>query len=296
MANEINSVGGVQNQIDTRKQTEIQKQEQSKINIEFPKGQEQAKPADFNAYGKDIANFEKFKGNDKNDAMRMTNSAANDVKKAYMQLQHEFPGISLEFEAMPDPTKCGKKREGFFNYQQQLDDWKDLAMTQIYNAREQSTKEMGDDIMTNSNKNADKVITNNDKNIDKVMTNDDKNTAELKGAIDENADKVMANDYKNTAELKGAIDKNADKVIANKKNRARKPAFQKDLPKLTPLPNGRPTSGKDPAIADHFSPIETKPEPTPKAVVEKIIKKGVETFPPVIAGEKAAEILKKFIE
>lgn len=33
-----------------------------------------------NDYGGDIANFAKFKGNDKNDAMRLTNSAANDVK------------------------------------------------------------------------------------------------------------------------------------------------------------------------------------------------------------------------
>ncbi len=194
MANEINSVGGVQNQIDTRKQTEIQKQEQSKINIEFPKGQEQAKPADFNAYGKDIANFEKFKGNDKNDAMRMTNSAANDVKKAYMQLQHEFPGIILQFEAMPDPTKCGKKREGFFNYQQQLDDWKDLAMTQIANAREQSTKEIAGDIMMNDNRNAamnagftlatgEAIIDNDNKNAEEINANVDREGAATRKAV-----------------------------------------------------------------------------------------------------------------
>ena len=74
-----------------------------------------------NDYGGDIANFAKFKGNDKNDAMRLTNSAANDVKKQYMQLQHEYPGIELQFEPMPNPQTAGKKREGFFNYQQQLD-------------------------------------------------------------------------------------------------------------------------------------------------------------------------------
>ena len=74
--------------------------------------------------------------------MRLTNSAANDVKKAYMQLQHEFPGLALQFEPMPDPQKCGKKREGFFNYQQQLSNWKDIALTQIANERERSTQEL----------------------------------------------------------------------------------------------------------------------------------------------------------
>lgn len=81
MANEINSVGGVQNQIETRKQAEIAKQD-SKVDIRFPKSEVVDKPQDFNVFGKDIANFEKFKGNDKNDAMRMTNTAANDVKKS----------------------------------------------------------------------------------------------------------------------------------------------------------------------------------------------------------------------
>ena len=108
-----------------------------------------------NDYGGDIANFAKFKGNDKNDAMRLTNSAANDVKKQYMQLQHEYPGIELEFEPMPNPQTAGKKREGFFNYQQQLDNWKDNAMTQINNARERNTVEVVGDAVEAVNQNTD---------------------------------------------------------------------------------------------------------------------------------------------
>ena len=106
-----------------------------------------------NDYGGDIANFAKFKGNDKNDAMRLTNSAANDVKKQYMQLQHEYPGIELQFEPMPNPQTAGKKREGFFNYQQQLDNWKDNAMTQINNARERNTVEVVGDAVKAVNQN-----------------------------------------------------------------------------------------------------------------------------------------------
>ena len=108
-----------------------------------------------NTYGGDVANFAKFKGNDKNDAMRLTNSAANDVKKQYMQLQHEYPGIELEFEPMPNPQTAGKKREGFFNYQQQLDNWKDNAMTQINNARERNTVEVVGDAVEAVNQNTD---------------------------------------------------------------------------------------------------------------------------------------------
>ena len=95
-----------------------------------------------NTYGKDFANFANFKGNDKNDAMRLTTSAYNTVKKQYMQLQHEYPDVVVNFEPMPDPQKCGKKREGFFNYQQQLDAWRDTALQQINDAREASTVEV----------------------------------------------------------------------------------------------------------------------------------------------------------
>ncbi len=85
--------------------------------------------------------------------MRLTNSAANDVKKQYMQLQHEYPGIELQFEPMPNPQTAGKKREGFFNYQQQLDNWKDNAMTQINNARERNTVEVVGDAVEAVNQN-----------------------------------------------------------------------------------------------------------------------------------------------
>lgn len=108
----------------------------------------------FNLYGADIANFEKFKGNDKHDAMRITTTAANDVKRAYMQLQHEFPDAVIAFEPMPDPKTCGKKREGFFNYQMLLENWKNEALQKIADARETSTRDMGNEIMANDDKNA----------------------------------------------------------------------------------------------------------------------------------------------
>ena len=106
------------------------------------KGAKESKPADYNVYGNDFANFSKFKGNDKHDAMRLTSVCASDVKKAYMQLQHEFPDVVLEFDEMPDPQKCGKGREGFFTYQQRLNDWKDFALRKIEAQRELSTKEL----------------------------------------------------------------------------------------------------------------------------------------------------------
>ena len=139
MTNEVSNVNGVQNYLEVRKQAQVTVSESVEVGIVFPKTSQEAKPVDFNLYGKDFENFEKFKGNDKHDAMRMTNSAANDVKVAYMQLLHEFSDVSITFEPMPDPKKCGKKREGFITYQQQLEDWKDLALMQISNARQKST-------------------------------------------------------------------------------------------------------------------------------------------------------------
>lgn len=70
-----------------------------------------------------------------------------------MQLQHEYPGIELQFDPMPNPQTAGKKREGFFNYQQQLDNWKDNAMTQINNARERNTVEVVGDAVEAVNQN-----------------------------------------------------------------------------------------------------------------------------------------------
>lgn len=158
---EMNGVGAVQG---NGNKYELKPQKEQKMG-NLPVGQGYGETNDVrpkfgvvNDYGGDIANFAKFKGNDKNDAMRLTNSAANDVKKQYMQLQHEYPGIELQFEPMPNPQTAGKKREGFFNYQQQLDNWKDNAMTQINNARERNTVEVVGDaveaVNQNTNENA----------------------------------------------------------------------------------------------------------------------------------------------
>ena len=158
---DVNGVGATQG---TGASYEVKKQDDKNefINSSFGQGYGAAsgggqvdKPAFgvVNTYGGDVANFAKFKGNDKNDAMRLTNSAANDVKKQYMQLQHEYPGIELQFEPMPNPQTAGKKREGFFNYQQQLDNWKDNAMTQINNARERNTVEVVGDAVEAVNQN-----------------------------------------------------------------------------------------------------------------------------------------------
>lgn len=153
---EMNGVGAVQG---NGNKYELKPQKEQKMG-NLPVGQGYGETNDVrpkfgvvNDYGGDIANFAKFKGNDKNDAMRLTNSAANDVKKQYMQLQHEYPGIELQFEQMPNPQTAGKKREGFFNYQQQLDNWKDNAMTQINNARERNTVEVVGDAVEAVNQN-----------------------------------------------------------------------------------------------------------------------------------------------
>ena len=152
----MNGLGAVQGNVN---KYELKPQKEQKLG-NLPVGQGYGETNDVrpkfgvvNDYGGDIANFAKFKGNDKNDAMRLTNSAANDVKKQYMQLQHEYPGIELQFEPMPNPQTAGKKREGFFNYQQQLDIWKDNAMTQINNARERNTVEVVGDAVEAVNQN-----------------------------------------------------------------------------------------------------------------------------------------------
>lgn len=153
---EMNGIGAVQG---NGNKYELKPQKEQKMG-NVPVGQGYGETNDVrpkfgvvNDYGGDIANFAKFKGNDKNDAMRLTNSAANDVKKQYMQLQHEYPGIELQFEPMPNPQTAGKKREGFFNYQQQLDIWKDNAMTQINNTRERNTVEVVGDAVEAVNQN-----------------------------------------------------------------------------------------------------------------------------------------------
>ena len=140
-----------------------------------------------NTYGKDFANFANFKGNDKNDAMRITTSAYNTVKKQYMQLQHEYPDVVVNFEPMPDPQKCGKKREGFFNYQQQLDAWRDTALQQINDAREGSTVEVVDEgvaaVNRNTNARAAEGMATTIAVGEAIIENDDENAAEINTKI-----------------------------------------------------------------------------------------------------------------
>ncbi len=215
MVNEVNKVGGVQHPVEVRKQAHVTVQESVKVEISFPKGAQENKPVEFNLYGKDLENFEKFKGNDKHDAMRMTTSAANDVKVAYMQLQHEFPDVSISFEPMPDPKRCGKKREGFITYQQQLEDWKDVALMQIANAREASTTSKINDaagaVIANDNANAamnaeltvaaaDAIVENDNKNAEKINRNIDQEGASTRAAVSEEGVKT-----RNAVHAEGAI-------------------------------------------------------------------------------------------
>ena len=174
-----------------------------------------------NTYGGDVANFAKFKGNDKNDAMRLTNSAANDVKKQYMQLQHEYPGIELQFEPMPNPQTAGKKREGFFNYQQQLDNWKDNAMTQINNARERNTVEVVGDAVEAVNQNTNEkaamnaALTAGYGEANLKATED--GVAEVNEHGDKNTRKIIANDNRNTRSIKSTVNARADRLEAGQK-------------------------------------------------------------------------------
>lgn len=174
-----------------------------------------------NTYGKDFANFANFKGNDKNDAMRITTSAYNTVKKQYMQLQHEYPDVVVNFEPMPDPQKCGKKREGFFNYQQQLDAWRDTALQQINDAREESTVEVVDEgvaaINGNTNEkaamNANLTVSYGEANL--KATKD--GVAEVNEHSDKNTEKVIANDNSNARSIKRTVNARADRIEAGQK-------------------------------------------------------------------------------
>lgn len=174
-----------------------------------------------NTYGKDFANFANFKGNDKNDAMRITTSAYNTVKKQYMQLQHEYPDVVVNFEPMPDPQKCGKKREGFFNYQQQLDAWRDTALQQINDAREESTVEVVDEgvaaINGNTNEkaamNANLTASYGEANL--KATKD--GVAEVNEHSDKNTEKVIANDNSNARSIKRTVNARADRIEAGQK-------------------------------------------------------------------------------
>ena len=162
-----------------------------------------------NTYGKDFANFANFKGNDKNDAMRITTSAYNTVKKQYMQLQHEYPDVVVNFEPMPDPQKCGKKREGFFNYQQQLDVWKDTALQQINDAREKSTVEVVGEgvgaVNRNTNVRAAEGMATTIAVGEAIIENDDENAAEINTKIGQEGAATRATVQKEGQKTRGAV-------------------------------------------------------------------------------------------
>lgn len=221
---EMNGVGAVQG---NGNKYELKPQKEQKMG-NLPVGQGYGESNDVrpkygvvNDYGGDIANFSKFKGNDKNDAMRLTNSAANDVKKQYMQLQHEYPGIELQFEPMPNPQTAGKKREGFFNYQQQLDNWKDNAMTQINNARERNTVEVVGDAVEAVNQNTNgkaamnAALTAGYGEANLKATED--GVAEVNEHGDKNTGKIIANDNRNTRSIKSTVNARADRLEAGQK-------------------------------------------------------------------------------
>lgn len=221
---EMNGVGAVQG---NGNKYELKPQKEQKMG-NLPVGQGYGETNDVrpkygvvNDYGGDIVNFAKFKGNDKNDAMRLTNSAANDVKKQYMQLQHEYPGIELQFEPMPNPQTAGKKREGFFNYQQQLDNWKDNAMTQINNARERNTVEVVGDAVEAVNQNTNEkaamnaALTAGYGEANLKATED--GVAEVNEHGDKNTGKIIANDNRNTRSIKSTVNARADRLEAGQK-------------------------------------------------------------------------------
>ncbi|MDR1327436.1 MAG: hypothetical protein LBJ74_03420, partial [Heliobacteriaceae bacterium] len=146
--------------------------------------QDEPKKNDYNVFGKDVANFAHFgKGNDANDAMQMTNTIAGGVKREYLQLQHDFPSITIEFEPMPDPAKCGKKREGFNNYKVQLAEWKATCEQQLSLTRNEAAANLVRGA-------AGAVMTNNNMNTGAIIANDNRNAAVLDRQIEDKAEEV----------------------------------------------------------------------------------------------------------
>lgn len=141
--------------------------------------------------------------------MRITTSAYNTVKKQYMQLQHEYPDVVVNFEPMPDPQKCGKKREGFFNYQQQLDVWKDTALQQINDAREKSTVEVVDEgvaaVNRNTNARAAEGMATTIAVGEAIIENDDENAAEINTKIGQEGAATRATVQKEGQKTRGAV-------------------------------------------------------------------------------------------
>ena len=221
---EMNGVGAVQG---NGNKYELKPQKEQKMG-NLPVGQGYGETNDVrpkfgvvNDYGGDIANFAKFKGNDKYDAMEKTNDIAGTIKTLYMQLQHDFPGIELEFAPMPNPQTFGKKREGFNAYKQELNNWKNIAMMQINNARERNTVEVVGDAVEAVNQNTnEKAATNaaltagyGEANL--KATED--GVAEVNEHGDKNTGKIIANDNRNTRSIKSTVNARADRLEAGQK-------------------------------------------------------------------------------
>lgn len=93
------------------------------------------KKNEFNVYGDNIENFHKFKGKDKYDALNATNKAATNVNNLYNDFKKAHPDVDIEFEAPPNPSDYGKKREGFQSYMQALERWENSCKKAIDEAR-----------------------------------------------------------------------------------------------------------------------------------------------------------------
>ena len=69
--------------------------------------------------------------------MKDTNTAANYIKKLYMELQHEFPDAEIQIEPMPDPREFAKQKFANVNYRKQLEEWCECAKLQVDTVRQE---------------------------------------------------------------------------------------------------------------------------------------------------------------
>lgn len=91
----------------------------------------------FNLYGSNIENF-RFRGKDKYDAMRATNSAASEVNNMYNNFKKKYPDSDVQLESPPNPANYGKKREGFTTYMHDLELWVNNCKEAIRQAEEEA--------------------------------------------------------------------------------------------------------------------------------------------------------------
>ena len=91
----------------------------------------------FNLYGSDIENF-RFRGKDKYDAMRATNSAASEVNNMYNNFKKKYPDSDVQLESPPNPANYGKKRDGFTTYMHDLELWVNNCKEAIRQAEEEA--------------------------------------------------------------------------------------------------------------------------------------------------------------